>query len=152
MSIKSFAAKLFAKQIKKKVDAWSSNPIKTQQKVFRDLLKNGLKTQFGKDHGFNTITSHEEFIKRVPVRDYEALKLYVERVVEGEENILWPGKPLYFAKTSGTTSGVKYIPITEALNYKRKTAYSLVDYQEFQRILFLSIFRKTDYQVGKPIA
>ncbi len=92
---------------------WVSKPLETQDKVFEELISNAAETQFGKDHDFININNHEDYIKRVPVKDYEALKPYVERVVSGEENILWPGKPLYFAKTSGTTSGVKYIPITE---------------------------------------
>ncbi|HBY68424.1 MAG TPA: hypothetical protein DEG69_12110, partial [Flavobacteriaceae bacterium] len=66
-----------------------------------------------KDHDFRNIKSHSHFAEKVPIRDYENLKPYVDRVVSGEENILWPGKPLYFAKTSGTTSGAKYIPITK---------------------------------------
>ncbi len=76
-------------------------------------MEGGKKTLFGTDHGFEQIKSHEEFKKQVPVRDYEALKPYVEKVLHGEENILWKGKPEYFAKTSGTTSGTKYIPITK---------------------------------------
>ena len=113
MFIKPLAAKLFAKKVKRSVDSWVNNPIKTQENVFQELISNGVGTQFGKDHDFVSINNHEDFVNRVPVKDYEALRPYVERVVEGEENVLWPGKPLYFAKTSGTTSGVKYIPITE---------------------------------------
>ena len=113
MFIKSLAAKLFAKQVKKSIDAWMKNPFNTQEKVFQELISIGTGTQFGKDHDFVSINKHEDFVSRVPVKDYEALRPYVDRVVEGEEDILWPGKPLYFAKTSGTTSGVKYIPITE---------------------------------------
>ncbi len=113
LSIKSSLAKPFAKRVKKKVLKWANNPIETQKKVFQDLISVAAGTQFGIDHDFISINSHEDFVKRVPVRDYEALKPYVERVVEGEENILWKGKPIYFAKTSGTTSGSKYIPITK---------------------------------------
>ena len=113
LSIKASLAKPFAKRVKKKVLKWANNPIETQKKVFQNLISEAAKTQFGKDHDFISINNHEDFVKRVPVRDYEALKTYVERVVEGEENILWKGKPIYFAKTSGTTSGSKYIPITK---------------------------------------
>jgi len=113
MFIKPLAAKLFAKQVKKSIDSWANNPIKTQEKVFQELISQGTKTQFGKDHDFISINKHEDFAYRVPIKDYEALRPYVDRVVDGEEDILWPGKPLYFGKTSGTTSGVKYIPITE---------------------------------------
>jgi hypothetical protein len=113
MSIKSFAAKIFAKTIHKKTQKWASNPIETQQKVFEDLIRQAENTQFGKDHKFGEIKTVEDFQKQVPIRDYEELKPYVDRVVKGEENILWKGKPLYFAKTSGTTSGAKYIPLTK---------------------------------------
>ena len=112
MSIKSLAAKIFAKIIVQKTQIWASNPVETQQRVFTDLIRQAKNTQFGKDHHFDAIKIFEDFSKNVPIRDYEALKTYVDRVVQGEENILWKGKPLYFAKTSGTTSGAKYIPLT----------------------------------------
>lgn len=114
MSIKSIAAKLFAKHITKKMANWSSKPVETQQRVFETLIASASETQFGKDHHFKTISTPEAFRKNVPIRDYEALKPYIDQVVEGVPNILWPGKPLYFAKTSGTTSGAKYIPLTKA--------------------------------------
>ncbi|WP_026932890.1 GH3 auxin-responsive promoter family protein [Christiangramia echinicola] len=113
MSIKSFAARIFASHIRKKIDKWAGNPHETQQKVFEELITKARNTRFGKDHGFSEISSHEDFIKKVPVRDYEELKEYVDMMVEGQEDILWPGKPLYYAKTSGTTSGAKYIPLTK---------------------------------------
>ncbi len=113
MSIKSFAAKIFATYIHNKTQKWASNPVGTQQKVFQKLLEDAKETEFGKDHDFSEITSHEDFVKRVPVRDYEALKPYIDKVVQGEKDVLWKGKPIYFAKTSGTTSGAKYIPLTK---------------------------------------
>jgi hypothetical protein len=113
MSVKSIAAKLFAKSIYKKTQAWATNPLETQQKVFQDLIRQAKETQFGKDHDFASIKSFEDFAKQVPIRDYEELRPYIDKVVKGEENILWKGKPLYFAKTSGTTSGAKYIPLTK---------------------------------------
>ncbi|MGB1307416.1 MAG: GH3 auxin-responsive promoter family protein [Oceanihabitans sp.] len=112
-SIKAALAKPFAKRVYKSIQKWALNPIETQEKVFRQLIKEAAKTQFGKDHDFKNIKSHSDFVKKVPVRDYEALKPYIEKVVAGQENILWKGKPIYFAKTSGTTSGAKYIPITK---------------------------------------
>ncbi|MGB7395779.1 MAG: GH3 auxin-responsive promoter family protein [Pricia sp.] len=113
MSLKSLAAKIFAGRIARKTKKWVDNPIATQERLFRELIRKAADTSFGKDHGFTEIASHQDFVKRVPIRDYEQLKSYVERVVAGEPDILWPGKPIYFAKTSGTTSGAKYIPITE---------------------------------------
>ena len=113
MSIKSIAAKLFARIIYKKTLVWASNPVETQQKVFQNLIRQANKTQFGKDHNFAAIKTFEDFAKQVPIRDYEELKPYVDKVVKGESDILWKGKPIYFAKTSGTTSGAKYIPLTK---------------------------------------
>ncbi|GAB2762583.1 GH3 auxin-responsive promoter family protein [Salinimicrobium soli] len=113
MSIKSFSAKIFAAYVQRKINSWASKPEETQKKVFTHLISRGEKTRFGRDHSFSEIHSHEDFVKSVPVRDYEELKPYVDKVVAGEPNILWPGKPIYFAKTSGTTSGAKYIPLTK---------------------------------------
>ena len=113
MSIKSFAAQLFAKHIHKKTQAWANNPVETQQRVFQELIFQAKDTVFGKDHHFSEIKTVEDFAKQVPIRDYEELRPYVDRMVKGEENILWKGKPIYFAKTSGTTSGAKYIPLTK---------------------------------------
>ena len=113
MSLKGFAAKLFALRVRKKMNRWINNPIQAQEKTFLTLIANAKSTSFGADHDFKSIKTHEDFVTRVPVRDYEALRPYVDRVVAGESDILWPGKPLYFAKTSGTTSGAKYIPLTK---------------------------------------
>ena len=113
MSLKPFFAKIFARNIYRKTQLWATNPIATQQRVFEDLIRQANNTQFGIDHHFDQIKTFEDFTKNVPVRDYEGLKSYVDKVVKGEENILWKGKPLYFAKTSGTTSGAKYIPLTK---------------------------------------
>jgi len=112
-SFKAALSKPFAKYVAKRIKKWSSKPVETQQKVFENLISEAKDTAFGKDHNFNAISSYEAFQANVPIRDYEELKPYVERVVAGEENILWKGKPIYFAKTSGTTSGAKYIPITK---------------------------------------
>ncbi len=113
ISLKSVLAKPFAKRVYKKIQKWVNHPVETQNEVFQELISEAAATEFGKDHDFISINNHADFVKRVPIRDYEALKPYVERVVAGEENILWKGKPIYFAKTSGTTSGSKYIPITK---------------------------------------
>ena len=113
MSIKSTLAISLAKKARKKVYKWAFTPHKTQQKIFKELIKKAKNTAFGKDHNFDKITSYSEFKKQVKVTDYEGLRSYVDRIIAGEKNVLWKGKPLYFAKTSGTTSGAKYIPITK---------------------------------------
>ncbi|MCJ7758223.1 MAG: GH3 auxin-responsive promoter family protein [Gillisia sp.] len=96
-----------------KIDQWASHPEEVQKQVFENLLKKAENTLFGKDHDFKNIKNHQDFAKKVPIRDYEELKPYVDKMVSGEPDILWPGKPLYYAKTSGTTSGAKYIPLTK---------------------------------------
>ncbi len=113
MNFKSILAKIFAKRVYKSTQKWVKTPVETQRKVFQDLIVQAKNTRFGKDHHFEQINSFEDFAKNVPIRDYEQLKSYIDRVVKGEENILWKGKPIYFAKTSGTTSGAKYIPLTK---------------------------------------
>lgn len=113
MGFKVKLAQLYAGFISKSEQKWIKNPIETQEKIFRELISTGRSTQFGKDHDFESIQNYEDFKTKVPVRDYEDLKSYIEKVKEGNPDILWKGKPLYFAKTSGTTSGTKYIPITK---------------------------------------
>ncbi len=112
-SLKALVAKPFAKHIRKRIKTWSTNPIKTQKKVFKNLISTAEDTVFGKDHEFKNIKSYDDFKQRVPIRDYEALRPYVDRILKGEKHVLWKGRPIYLAKTSGTTSGEKYIPITK---------------------------------------
>ena len=136
-SIKSYLSKLFAAHIARKIKGWSSRPIDTQNRVFKALIKSASNTQFGKDHNFSQIQDYKTFVQNVPVRDYEALKPYVEKAVSGESNVLWEGKPLYFAKTSGTTSGAKHIPIT---------AVSIKAQVEASRNAMLMIFMRPEKQ------
>jgi hypothetical protein len=113
MGIRSILARPFAAYIAGETRKWSLNPYKAQHETLQSLVREASGTQFGKDHNFGAIRNHEDFKRNVPIRDYEDLKAYVEKVVEGQPDILWKGKPEYFAKTSGTTSGTKYIPITK---------------------------------------
>tara|TARA_R110002073_G_scaffold279026_1_gene443091 strand:+ start:369945 stop:371438 length:1494 start_codon:yes stop_codon:yes gene_type:complete len=123
MKIKSIFAKPIAKRIQKRIYKWAKNPVQTQEKVFKQLIKQASNTQFGKDHQFASIQSYADFKKQVPVRDYEDLKPYIELILEGQRDVLWKGMPLYFAKTSGTTSGAKYIPLTkESMPFHVKAA------------------------------
>lgn len=112
MGLLSYISKPLSKIVAARIEKWSNDPIPTQQNVFEELMAGGVNTAFGKDHGFSTIKTYEDFKKKVPIRDYEAIKPYIERIKKGEADVLWKGKPIYFSKTSGTTSGVKYIPIT----------------------------------------
>lgn len=144
-SLKATAAQIFAKSIYRKTQKWANNPIVTQQIVFEGLLRDGLATQFGKDHHFDTIKNYRDFALKVPIRDYEELRPYVDRVVKGEENVLWKGKPLYFAKTSGTTSGAKYIPLTrESMPYHIEAARNAI-------LHYIHETGKADFVSGKMI-
>src|SRR6476661_10920405 len=113
MKIKSLLAKPFASYVYKFVKKGMATALADQDAILKDLLKTGQHTEFGKEHHFEKITSYQEFQQAVPLRDYEGFKPYIEKIKEGKHNILWKGKPIYFAKTSGTTSGIKYIPITK---------------------------------------
>ena len=113
MNIKSLFAKPFAQYIYNKQLKEQANALKNQQLILNQLVKSASNTLFGKEHHFKEVSDYESFKKRVPIRDYEGLKSYIEKIKAGESNVLWKGKPIYLAKTSGTTSGVKYIPISK---------------------------------------
>jgi hypothetical protein len=112
MGIRSILSKPVAAVIASQQKAWSLRPSESQQKVFEQIVRQASGTKFGEDHDFKSIRATKDFQDRVPVRDYEALSPYIKMILNGDRDILWPGKPVYFAKTSGTTSGTKYIPIT----------------------------------------
>jgi hypothetical protein len=113
MNLKSLLARPFANYIYNKTRKGMQTALEDQDAILKMLLKTGKTTVFGKDHHLESVSDHLSFTQAVPVRDYEELKPYIEQVKEGRQNVLWKGKPIYFAKTSGTTSGVKYIPITK---------------------------------------
>lgn len=145
MSLKTLGAKVFARRIRKKINKWASNPIKTQEQVFARLIEKAENTAFGKDHNFQQIKTYSDFTRNVPIRDYEELKSYVNLVVAGENDVLWPGKPLYFAKTSGTTSGAKYIPLTkDSMPTHVRAARNAI-------LCYIEETGKTDFVDGKMI-
>ncbi|MFZ3274388.1 MAG: GH3 auxin-responsive promoter family protein, partial [Lutibacter sp.] len=145
MNIKSILAKPFAKRIAAIIYKQSKNAVKMQQNVFKNLIAQAQNTTFGKDHNFSEIKSYEDFKKQVPIRDYEALKPYIEKVIAGESDVLWKGKPIYFAKTSGTTSGVKYIPLTkESMPLHISAARNAL-------LLYIAETKKADFVNGKMI-
>ncbi len=111
--IKKIGAKILAKFIHHKNQKWIRNPLYAQQKTFDFLIQKAKSTDFGHDHGFNKIRDYKDFQASVPIRDYEGHRVYVDKMLEGATSVLWPGKPLYYAKTSGTTSGAKHIPLTK---------------------------------------
>jgi hypothetical protein len=145
MSLLTVAAKIFSAYTASKVRRRSLNAVNTQQKIFRSLVETAGTTSFGKEHGVKSGISYDDFRKNIPVRDYEAFRKYIDRIKSGEENVTWKGKPLYLSKTSGTTSGVKYIPITKESmpNHINTTREALA--------LYIHETGRTDFLKGKLI-
>ncbi|MEZ5031199.1 MAG: GH3 auxin-responsive promoter family protein [Saprospiraceae bacterium] len=112
MGFRSFLIRPFANLVSRDIARWSARAVDCQESIFRELVRKGAQTTFGRDHGLADVRTHADFARAVPVRDYEGLRPYVDQIKTGASDVLWPGKPKYFAKTSGTTSGVKYIPLT----------------------------------------
>lgn len=113
MNLKSLLARPFANYIYNKTRKGMQTALVDQDTILKMLLKSGKTTVFGKDHRLEGVSDHASFLQAVPIRDYEQLKPYIDQIKDGKQNVLWKGHPIYFAKTSGTTSGVKYIPITK---------------------------------------
>ncbi len=113
MKIKSFLAKPFASYIYRSIRKDIGSALEDQENILKSLLKTGSKTVFGREHHLEGVKTYEEFKAAVPIRDYEQFKSYIDQIKQGKHNVLWPGQPIYFAKTSGTTSGIKYIPISK---------------------------------------
>ncbi|NLP57626.1 GH3 auxin-responsive promoter family protein [Lutibacter sp. B1] len=145
MNIKSILAKPFAKFVVSKIYKKSTNAVEVQHKVFKKLISQAQNTAFGKDHNFSKINNYNDFKSQVPIRDYETLKPYVEKVVAGESDILWKGKPLYLAKTSGTTSGVKYIPLT------RESMPTHIEAARNALLAYIDETQKSEFLGGKMI-
>ncbi len=113
MGIKSTLIRYFAKGTVKNIQRWSANAVQAQEVIRQYLIKTATNTAFGKDRDFHKIKNYKDFKAHIHIQDYEQLRPYIDRIKAGESNVLWKGIPKYFAKTSGTTSGVKYIPITK---------------------------------------
>ncbi|MCD8740150.1 GH3 auxin-responsive promoter family protein [Mucilaginibacter roseus] len=113
MGLKASLSKIFAAYVNRQLNKQRKNAVALQKKTFLELIAQAKDTDFGKAHNFDQIRTYDDFKRLVPVRDYEELRPYIERIVAGEANVTWPGKPLYLTKTSGTTSGVKYIPLSK---------------------------------------
>jgi hypothetical protein len=145
MSIKSLLSLVFAKFILLKNNKWKNNAVKTQKEIMLNLVNKAQDTSFGKEHSFSKIQNYNDFKTFIPIRGYEDLKPYVEKIINGKESVLWPGKPLYFSKTSGTTSGEKYIPISaEGLPNHIKAARDAM-------LSYIAETKKVDFVDGKMI-
>ncbi|WP_342084427.1 GH3 auxin-responsive promoter family protein [Dyadobacter sp. OTU695] len=152
MGIRSILSRPLARYIVRQQQEWIARSVEVQEKWRAELVSKAAGTQFGKDHFFKDIHSYSDFREAVPVHDYEDLKPYVERIKSGESDILWPGKPLYFAKTSGTTSGTKYIPISKdsISNHIDSARNAILTYiEETQKSDFLD--NKLIFLSGSPI-
>ena len=101
MGLKALISVPYSSFVCNKNKRWINNPIDAQKNIFKELINSGKNTAFGKDHNFSTINDYSEFKKNVPIRDYEELRVYVERTLSGEKDVLWKGKPLYFCKKFG---------------------------------------------------
>lgn len=145
MGLKAALSKPFAALVVRGINKWKKNALKAQEQTLQYLLKTASQTAFGKDHQFQHIQSYQDFKANVPIRDYEDLRPYIDRVVAGESDVLWEGKPAYFAKTSGTTSGVKYIPISkESMPEHIKAARNAL-------LTYINETGKADFVNGKMI-
>ncbi|SKB40226.1 GH3 auxin-responsive promoter family protein [Chryseobacterium balustinum] len=143
--LKKNAALIWAKKHVQKAEEFKKNSEKNQEELLLSLVDTAKKTLFGRTYDFENIKSVKDFQGKVPVADYEDLKPYIEKVKRGQRDILWTETPEYFAKTSGTTSGSKYIPISkEGMPFQVKGA---------QSALFHYIAKKNnaDFVVGKMI-
>ncbi len=145
MGVKSALAVPFANVISRGIKKWSRQAIRSQEFWFHKLITEGKKTAFGSDHMFNNIATYDDFKRQVPIWDYETLRVYIERIKAGEENVLWKGKPAYFAKSSGTISGVKYIPIT------KDSVPNHIDTARNALLMYIAQTGKTDFVNGKMI-
>ena len=130
MGLYAILAKPYARYISKRIAKNSLKAVHLQQLELFKLIANAFNTQFGRDHSFASINDYESFKQQVPIRDYEQLKPYIDKILKGESNVLWKGKPIYLSTTSGTTSGTKYIPITKESmpNHINTAKYALLCY------------------------
>ncbi len=141
----SFGARTLARISKKRFDKWYGQAVAAQQKVFEELISKGQHTAFGREHQLQNVRDHADFVRQVPIRDYEAFRLWIDRILKGEKDVLWPGRPMYLSKTSGTTSGAKYIPITKDSmpNHINSTRQAL--------LMYVLKTGKTDFLKGRMI-
>jgi hypothetical protein len=145
MKLKSLLAKPFASIVANKIRKEMQRAVEDQEAILEELIKTGRKTEFGKDHHFDNIHSYNDYKQAVPIRDYEQFKPYINKIKDGKQNVLWKGLPIYLAKTSGTTSGVKYIPITkDSISNHMDTARNAL-------LNYMSETGHTDFANGKLI-
>ncbi len=145
MSLRSSIAKPYARLVTKAVMRRAMDPVSAQLGVLRRLIQCGAATAFGSEHKLHQVHDHASLVQAVPLRDYEGFRPYIDRLVAGEQNVLWPGRPLYLCKTSGTTSGTKYIPIT------RHSLPNHIDSARRALLAYIASGGQTDFVNGKMI-
>ena len=145
INVKSLLAKPFAGVIHRQIQRERKTALADQQSILNQLIKVGKTTVFGKEHHFDMIKDYAGFQQAVPLRDYEQFKEYIEQIKKGTQNVLWKGRPLYFAKTSGTTSGVKYIPIT------KDSISNHINGARDALLVYMSLTGSTQFAGGKMI-
>jgi len=145
MKIKSFLARPYASIVNNRVRKSATTAVPDQESILQSLIKTGSKTIFGKDHHLSNTSNYKEFKQAIPIRDYEAMLPYINQIKEGKQHVLWKGKPIYFAKTSGTTSGVKYIPIT------KDSIDNHIDTAKFALLCYMAESGKPEFADGRMI-
>jgi len=114
MNLLSFTISRIARMRLWRIENWSTHPVAVQREVLQDLVASAQYTEFGKKYHFNRLFTLKEFTSKIPIHEYEDLKPYIQRMMNGEENILWNTPINWFAKSSGTTSDKsKFIPVSE---------------------------------------
>ncbi len=152
MIFRSLLSKPLAQLIVNQQQSWIYAAADTQKYWLKKLVSEAKNTAFGKAHQFANIQTYNDFKQAVPIRDYEELQPYIEQIIDGQPDVLWRGQPVYFAKTSGTTSGTKYIPITKdsISNHIDSARDALLNYvHETGRAQFLD--KKLIFLSGSPI-
>lgn len=160
MSLKSLIIKPFARTISRNVQRFADNAVIDQKRTIMNLVQAAQSTLFGKDHKFSQIKNYDDYKENVPLRDYESIKVYIDKILDGEKNVLWNGTPKYLAKTSGTTSGVKYIPLSHKsiksqINTSRSALMNYVYTNKVNifdgKVIFISGSPQLNYEKGIPI-
>ena len=136
------ALTIAGKKMWKDLDKKSKNSIKSQHNVLMDIVNWAKDTVFGKEYNFREIKSVKDFQERVPIHSYQKLEPYIKRHTRGEKNVLFPGKPVIYATTSGTTKEPKWIPITEK--------YWKGCYNALSKLWFYSIIKENPNILDSP--
>lgn len=127
MGVVTGIVRTLAVRVHNQIEFMAAHPYKFQDAIFQSLINKGKGTVFGKERNFQSIKTHDDYVREVAIQSYEDIRPYIERAIAGEKNVLWPGRPKYIVGTSGTTGGIKYIPLSkDSLPYHFQTARNAV--------------------------